>query len=33
MTTVAEKPQLINSRKDPRFEVTLYKYAGVKRFA
>ena len=30
MTAVAEKPQLISSRKDPRFEVTLYKYAGVK---
>ena len=30
MTTVAEKPRLIASRKDPRFEVTLYKYAGVK---
>jgi len=29
MTAVAEKPQLITSRKDPRFEVTLYKNVGV----
>ena len=30
MTTVADKPQLISSRRDPRFEVTIYKHAGVK---
>jgi NADH-quinone oxidoreductase subunit F len=29
MTTVMEKPKLITSRKDPRFEVTLYKNVGV----
>lgn len=28
--TVAERPQPITSRKDPRFEITLYKHVGVK---
>jgi NADH-quinone oxidoreductase subunit F len=29
MTVVAEKPRAITSRKDPRFEVVLYKHVGV----